>query len=78
MQACLAFGMSTKPCCLPAFPVGIVLPLAIGRTRASSAENRITVALPGDANEHIGLARLDLSDGKPDGQIDPRERFPGG
>jgi hypothetical protein len=65
--------LSAWLCCLPAFLLGIVLLLAIGRTPASSTAHRSPVPLPGDADELNCFARLDLLDGKLDGRIDLRD-----
>jgi hypothetical protein len=76
LEACRKVELSAWLCCLPAFLPAIVLPLAIGRTPASSTEDRSPVPLPGDADELNCFARLGLLDGRPDGQIDPRDRSP--
>ena len=78
MAACRKVKQSTWLCCLPAFLLAIVLPLAIGRTPASSTAHRRPVPPPGDADELNCFARLGLLDGKPDGRIDSRDRSPNG
>jgi hypothetical protein len=63
-------------CCLPAFLLVIVIALVIGRTPASSAQDCGGIRVADDAEELNCFARLGLLDGKPDGQIDPRDRSP--